>query len=114
LSRLHPIRAFYSERDEKCFYPLGDDTAAINPKYCERVDAEITAVCLSADMLSILSAEFRQELRHVLISLDPAQIAATIRQIADIEAKLALALSQLAEYFDYPAILKCLDEIKDR
>ena len=76
--------------------------------------AETTAVSLSADMLSVLPKAFRQKLRHVLISLDTAQISETIRQIADIDAQLALALSQLAEYFDYPAILKCLDEIKDR
>ncbi|QPK64857.1 PAS domain S-box protein [Methylomonas sp. LL1] len=69
-------------------------------------------VTLTAGMLAILPAELREELRQALINLNSERIAEIIRRIGGIDANLALAMSRLAEYFDYPTILKLLDEAK--
>jgi CheY-like chemotaxis protein/anti-sigma regulatory factor (Ser/Thr protein kinase) len=62
------------------------------------------------DMLARLPAALRIELKHELISLNSDGITETIQRITGIDATLARTLSQLAEGFNYPAILQRLDE----
>jgi PAS domain S-box-containing protein len=64
---------------------------------------------LDAAMLAALPAALRQELRAALENLDSERIAVVIGQIDGLDATLGLALSRLADYFDYPGILKWLD-----
>lgn len=64
-------------------------------------------------MLSVLPAELRRELSAALTSLDSEQIAATLSKIGVIDAELEVTLFRLAKYFDYPAILKALDEFDE-
>ena len=67
-------------------------------------------VALTPEMLAVLPATMRKELRSALEELDSERIAALIQQAGEIDAQLGQAMSQLAEYFDYPAILRVLDE----
>ena len=57
-----------------------------------------------------LPAIQRQELRDALKSLDSERIAITIARIGEVDETLGIALSRLADYFDYPAILSALKE----
>jgi CheY-like chemotaxis protein len=63
---------------------------------------------LDAAMLAALPASLRQELRAALEDLDSERISAVIRLIGETDLKLGHTLSQLADYFDYPAILAAL------
>ncbi|MDD1621582.1 MAG: response regulator, partial [Methylococcaceae bacterium] len=59
--------------------------------------------------LAQLPAALRDSLRDALRTLDSERIAAAIGRIGEIDATLGLALSRLADYFDYPGILMALD-----
>ena len=69
---------------------------------------ETVPLSLTADMLALLPAELREELGRALLSLNSDRIATAIGRVGAIDAGLATALSRLAEYFDYPAILRWL------
>ncbi|QPK64859.1 PAS domain S-box protein [Methylomonas sp. LL1] len=75
---------------------------------------ETATVTLTARMLEELPEALRLQLRDALISLDNEQITQAIRMVAEVDAIVGFALSRLADYFDYPAILKLLDESKAR
>jgi CheY-like chemotaxis protein len=77
--------------------------------YRSEAPLEPTPVALTPEMLTVLPAALREALREALESLDGERIAAAVRQIAEIDAALGRTLSRLAEYFDYPAILKALN-----
>lgn len=80
--------------------------------YQSDVQAENAAsVKLTVEMLGELPAALRQELRDALESLDGERIAQAIRQAGKINVPLRLALSRLADNFDYPSILAVLDSI---
>ncbi|OAI13499.1 MULTISPECIES: ATP-binding protein [Methylomonas] len=66
-------------------------------------------VVLTAMMLKVLPAELCNDLREALVSLDIERISAIIQQIGEIDPKLGLALSRLANVFDYPSILSALN-----
>lgn len=72
-------------------------------------DAKGTAQPLTPAMLSRLPEALRGELRTVLESLESEAIAKVIAQVADHDPSLQKTLTQLADNFDYPAILKALD-----
>jgi CheY-like chemotaxis protein len=79
--------------------------------YHEEVPAEAgTPVTLNAALLTALPVALRQELREASKSLDGERIATAISQINEIDATLGYALTCLADNFDYPGILKSLDE----
>ena len=67
-------------------------------------------VAITPAMLASLPAELRDSLTDALRNLDSERIAILILQIGEIDPALGQALSRLADYFDYPAILKLLDE----
>ncbi|MDD2758956.1 MAG: PAS domain S-box protein [Methylomonas sp.] len=67
------------------------------------------SVVLTPTMLAGLSAELRAQLKEALEILDSDLIDSAIGLIAESDAELGLALAKLAECFDYPSILKCLD-----
>jgi signal transduction histidine kinase/CheY-like chemotaxis protein len=70
--------------------------------------AEVDAMPLTAQMLSVLPDELQRELRYALESLEVARISAAIGQVARYDLVLYKTLSRMAENFDYPAILKAL------
>ncbi|MFA6920981.1 MAG: ATP-binding protein [Gallionella sp.] len=63
---------------------------------------------LTTEMLAILPSELRRELNDALVSLENERISAAIGQVASLDPKLHKLITQLAENFDYPAILKAL------
>jgi signal transduction histidine kinase/ABC-type amino acid transport substrate-binding protein/CheY-like chemotaxis protein len=65
---------------------------------------------LTAAMLMKLPDPLRQELKAEIMSLDDARIAEILDKVSAIDAELARTLSNLTAYFDYPAILKAIDE----
>lgn len=67
-------------------------------------------IMLSDGMLTGLVADQKQELRDALVSLDSDRIATVIAAIGEGDARLSRALMRLAERFDYPAILRLLQE----
>lgn len=78
--------------------------------YSASAAAETVPKPLTAAMLLKLPAPLRQELRTAVASLDNERIAGTLDKLGAVDAELARTLSRLTEYFDYPAILKALDE----
>jgi len=70
-----------------------------------------TPVELTPKMLAVLPVTLRQELSDALESLDSERIAAVLRQIGAVDPELAHALTRLADYFDYPAILDALEPL---
>ncbi|MDP3877221.1 MAG: ATP-binding protein [Methylobacter sp.] len=81
-------------------------------RYLYRSDSpeeQVESVVLTSEMLDGLPAALRIELRDALQELDSERIMETIRQINEVDMKLAGVLSRLADYFDYSAILKVLD-----
>lgn len=64
---------------------------------------------LTAEMLSVLPSELREELRDALIELDSDRINLIIQQISDHDANLQQRLTLLADNFDYSAILMALE-----
>ena len=84
----------------------------LNAKYRYSVPAAAEAAPkpLTGAMLLKLPDPLRQELRTAVASLDNDRIASTLGKLGAVDAELARTLSRLTEYFDYPAILKALDE----
>jgi len=72
--------------------------------------APTSEVLLTPEMLTIVPQELQHELRTALESLDEERIRAAIEQISTHDGPLSKALSQLAANYDYPAILKALQE----
>jgi PAS domain S-box-containing protein len=70
---------------------------------------EVSEVALTADMLTVLPQELRCELNAAVETLDSERISAVIEQVASFDVKLHKTLLHLAENFDYPAILKALE-----
>jgi signal transduction histidine kinase/CheY-like chemotaxis protein len=91
LARQLGVRYLYNE-------PGTDDTSQPAP------------VQLTPAQLAVLPAELREALKEALLSLDENRIQAAIEQVGSVDRTLSHSLSSLAEYFDYPAILKALDE----
>jgi PAS domain S-box-containing protein len=79
-------------------------------RYSEQAAAEAAPRPLTGAMLLKLPDPLRQELRAAVASLDNDRIASTLGKLGAVDAELARTLSRLTEYFDYPAILKALDE----
>jgi signal transduction histidine kinase/DNA-binding response OmpR family regulator len=63
---------------------------------------------LTPEMLSVLPEALRNELQEALESLESDRIAQVIQQVATHDQELQQTLTQLAESFDYPAILQAL------
>lgn len=70
-----------------------------------------TAV-LIPEMLTALPPGLRQQLADAVISLDSQRIGEIIDSIAEYDRPLQAALSQLADNYDYPAILKALKAVE--
>jgi PAS domain S-box-containing protein len=68
------------------------------------------APAVSADMLKRLSVPVRQTLKEALGSLDGERIAEAVRQIGAEDVVVGRTLAHQVEFFDYPAILKALEE----
>jgi PAS domain S-box-containing protein len=82
----------------------------IEYRYSAESAAESAPVPLTAAMLMRLPDPLRRELRTAVTSLDNEQIASVLEKVGAVDVELAHALSHLTEYFDYPAILKAIDE----
>jgi len=78
--------------------------------HSDKALTEAAPMLLSAEMLDKLPNTLRMELRNSLESLDSKRITAILGRIGEVDVKLGGALSRLAEYFDYPAILDALDK----
>ncbi|HEX5392237.1 MAG TPA: PAS domain S-box protein [Rhodocyclaceae bacterium] len=76
----------------------------------EKPDGHGPAVLVPA-MLKVLPQALRQDLKNALECLDSERIADLIQQTESIDADLGRTLSHLAEHFDYPAILKALEQV---
>ncbi len=95
--RIHEIYDCLAEQlDLKYTYESTTEEAAAGP-------AE-----LKHGMLTVLPGDLCGELKEALESLDSDRINAAIQRVSEIDAKLGRTLSQLAENFDYPVILKAL------
>lgn len=77
-------------------------------QYTYAASQAVEIVALTAEMLLVLPQEVRRELRDALESLDNKRISTVIGQVTDV--RLHGSLTQLAENFDYPAILKALEK----
>ncbi|MFH2140456.1 MAG: ATP-binding protein [Pseudomonadota bacterium] len=67
-------------------------------------------VALTAEMLAAMPSALRSKLREALVSLDSERIDAIIGQVSIHDASLHKTLSRLADNFDYPTILKALED----
>lgn len=76
-----------------------------------RADTEQSSPRLTPEMLAPLLPATRQTLREALQSLDSERVAEVLLQISECDQGLGLVLSRLADDFDYPTILKALDEL---
>jgi PAS domain S-box-containing protein len=76
--------------------------------YADKFKPESANITFRAEMLSVLPKELRQALATALTSLDSDRIDQVIQQIGDSDRTLQSALAQLAENYNYPAILKAL------
>jgi len=65
---------------------------------------------LTPAMLSIVPTDLRQELRGAVESLDSGRICFVVNKIRALEVELGSTLDRLIKNYDYPAILKALDE----
>lgn len=84
----------------------------LNIKYLYQSDSaanEAPSTALTAEMLLALPPDLRKELRDALVSLDSDRITQIIHQVRNMDMTLGMALSRLADYFDYPTIIKELD-----
>jgi CheY-like chemotaxis protein len=83
-------------------------------KFCNYTEAhpQAEAPCetLSREMFIDIPVRLRATLKESLFSLEDERIAEVISQIGEIDEKLGKRLSGLAENFEYPVILKALDE----
>jgi PAS domain S-box-containing protein len=80
--------------------------------YADTLAEETQHVALTAEMLAVLPQALRNELKTALESLDSDRIGTLIGQVAAYDENLQKTLSQLVENFDYPAILKMLNEYR--
>lgn len=71
-------------------------------------EAEEPPRTLTPDMMAKLPGALRGELKEALESLEKERIARVIKQVAAYDKPLQKTLTQLADNFDYPAILKVL------
>jgi hypothetical protein len=69
----------------------------------------IDTLQLTAERLSVLPQELRRELINALKSLEQEHISTVIGQVNTYDLVLYKTLSQLAENFNYPAILNALE-----
>jgi PAS domain S-box-containing protein len=77
--------------------------------YAEQGGAEPASEAqLTAEMLAVLPVALLDELHAALESLESERISSAIRQVSAYDSALMKTLTQLAENFDYPAILKVL------
>lgn len=67
-----------------------------------------SGAALSTEMLMVLPPELRKQLCEALETLETERINAVIQQVANYDPGLQRMLEQLADNFDYPAILKAL------
>jgi signal transduction histidine kinase/CheY-like chemotaxis protein len=79
--------------------------------YADTPEKQEQESALTADMLQILPEELRMDLMEALETLDNNRIDAIIQQIGAQDHALQKSLSQLADNFDYPAILKLLKRV---
>ncbi len=84
--------------------------------YADEASPPRNRVVLTPMLMGLVEPILRERLRSALESLNSQQISDAIRYIADsaVEAgaELGLALSHLADEFDYPAILNVLNEVE--
>ncbi|OAI04230.1 hybrid sensor histidine kinase/response regulator [Methylomonas methanica] len=87
-------------------------TRQLGIRYLYRSDTleeQTEAVVLKSEMLDSLPVALRNELKGALQELDSERISEAIRQISEVDTTLGRVLSNLADYFNYPAILKALE-----
>jgi CheY-like chemotaxis protein len=70
---------------------------------------DTSPLTLTANMLNVLPITVRKQLKEALEHMDCNRIATIISQINETDVRLGQALSQLADEFNYPAILSLLD-----
>lgn len=68
------------------------------------------ACALTSEMLSVLPEELRHELKGALESLECLRIASAIQQTGHYDEALQKALTQIAETYDYSAIINLLSD----
>jgi CheY-like chemotaxis protein len=85
---------------------LGVKYRYATPKFVD--EASVTR--LSSSMLLVLPLALRKELEEALNSLESDRIATLIAQVASYDPMLYKTLSAMAERYDYPDILKALQE----
>lgn len=71
-------------------------------------NTEESSLTLTPDMMAKLPEALRNELKEALESLENERIALLIKQVAAYDLQLQKILTQLANNFDYPVILKAL------
>lgn len=76
--------------------------------YADESEQAAADVPLRPAMLATLSDDLRQALKTALTSLESERIDEVIQRIGEHDRTLQTALAQLAEDYDYPAILKAL------
>ena len=81
-------------------------------EYADSARPAAETAVLIPEMLAELPAAVREQLADAVISLDSQRIADIIDGIAEYDRPLQAALSQLADNYDYPAILKALRTIE--
>jgi PAS domain S-box-containing protein len=79
----------------------------VQPNKCVRTP-------LTTELLQTISSDERDELSHAVISLDSERINAIISRIAAKQPVLGQSLSQLANEFDYPTILRAIDDVSEK
>ncbi len=78
--------------------------------YEGETEAQEPPVALIPAMMAVLPESLRTGLRSALESLETDRITRAIQQVGAYDKKLEKTLAQLANNFDYPAILKVLPE----
>ena len=78
--------------------------------YEAEAEAEEPPSALTSAMMAVLPETLRTELRNALESLETDRIARTIQQVGVYDKKLEKTLAQIADNFEYPAIMKALPE----
>jgi DNA-binding response OmpR family regulator len=73
-------------------------------------EAEPQVRSLTPEMLSVLPATLRAQLREAVQSLDVERIGLVLRQVAAHDQQLQQTLEQLTKDFDYPAIVQALND----
>jgi len=76
--------------------------------YSGFTESKQPVMALTPAKLAVLPDGLRRELKAALESLENARIAQVIDQIAELDPQLHKTLANLAENYDYPAILKAL------